>query len=183
MRMTSASGELTSMRCSMPASPFRPGLNGSSQTVRRPFRQSSITRTGSPPRTSSVSRIPGHRCSNEKPAPRAGNNAPGQRVAVDQNLLHRARLDPRIPPRMPRRICLPSWLPTVRAVCLAIVSTMPWRRFVPQRNSSTLDGACGAPAARSRPLQLDAPVTCCTRCTRCTWCTVACSASRTPTRD
>jgi hypothetical protein len=44
----------------------------------------------------------------QKPAPGAGNNAPGQRVAIDQNLFHRVRLDPRIPPRMPRKICLPS---------------------------------------------------------------------------
>src|SRR5215203_984669 len=72
-----------------------------------------------------------------QPPPRAWNDAPAQRIAIDENLLHRVRLLPKIPPSTPRNICRPSWLPTVRAVCLAIVSTMPWRRFVPQRNSST----------------------------------------------
>src|SRR6266478_7276763 len=48
------------------------------------------------------------------------------------------RLDPpRIPPSTPRRIWRPIWLPTVRAACLAMASTMPWRRFVPQRMSLT----------------------------------------------
>jgi hypothetical protein len=61
--MTIASGEFTSTRCSMPRRPLRPGLNGSSQTVRRPFKQSSIIRTRWPARRSSASTTPGHRAS------------------------------------------------------------------------------------------------------------------------
>ena len=50
------------------------------------------------------------------------------------------RAPPSTPPSTPRRIWRPSWLPTVRAACLAIVSTMPWRRLVPNRKSFT--GCC-----------------------------------------
>src|SRR5918994_7590471 len=90
-------------------------------------------------------------------AARAGNDAPAQRVAVHQDLFHRVRFEPRIPPSTPRRICRPIWLPTVRAACLAIVSTMPWRRFVPHRNSSTFDGGVGAPPAPVAPVAPVAP--------------------------
>ncbi len=58
---------------------------------------------------------------------------------------HYLRDPPRMPPSTPRRIWRPIWLPTVRAACLAIASTMPWRRFVPQRMSLDLrrrDAAC-----------------------------------------
>src|SRR5215472_6422231 len=61
---TRSSGELISITCSTPCSPFRPGFSGSSHTVRRPFRQFSITRTGSPPATSPRSITPGQRSSN-----------------------------------------------------------------------------------------------------------------------
>ena len=40
-----------------------------------------------------------------------------------------------MPPSTPRRIWRPTSLPTVRAACLAIASTMPWRRLVPQNRS------------------------------------------------
>src|SRR5215831_19159597 len=62
-RITSASGELTSMRCARPTRPLRPGLYGSSHTVRRPFRQSSITRTARPSAFSRLSMTPGQRAS------------------------------------------------------------------------------------------------------------------------
>ena len=45
---------------------------------------------------------------------------------------------PSIPPSSPLRICWPIWLPTVRAACLAIVSTIPCRRFVSHNNSLSI---------------------------------------------
>jgi hypothetical protein len=62
--MTRDKGEWVSMRCANPASPFRPGLKGSSHTVLRPFKQSSITRTRNPASRSLFSRTPGQRSSN-----------------------------------------------------------------------------------------------------------------------
>jgi len=44
--------------------PVTPRLNGSPQTVRRPFRQSSITLTCKPAAFSAFSSTPGHRSSN-----------------------------------------------------------------------------------------------------------------------
>src|ERR1700730_11408156 len=61
--MTSDNGEQISMRCCSPSIPFRPGLNGSSQTERRPFKQSSITRTRRPELFSLPSSTPGQRSS------------------------------------------------------------------------------------------------------------------------
>ena len=61
---------------------------------------------------------------------------------------------PKIPPSTPRRICRPTWLPIVRAVCLAMVSIMPWRRLVPNSASLTASpkpppwSCCAAPAPR-----------------------------------
>src|SRR3546814_16904274 len=56
-----------------------------------------------------------------------------------------------MPPSRPRRISRPIWLPTVRAVCLAMVSIMPWRRLVPNNASFITSpmpiavvGLCGA---------------------------------------
>jgi len=49
------------IRCASPTAPLRPGLNGSSHTVRRPLRQSSITRTAVPPLASAASSRPGQR--------------------------------------------------------------------------------------------------------------------------
>ena len=51
-----------------------------------------------------------------------------------------------MPPSTPRRICRPSWLPTVRAACLAMVSTMPWRRLVPHSKSLSLPARLRAAA-------------------------------------
>ena len=42
-----------------------------------------------------------------------------------------------MPPSTPRRIRRPTSLPTVRAACLAMASSMPCRRFVPHRRSLT----------------------------------------------
>ncbi len=42
--------------------------------------------------------------------------------------IYRRRDPPNMPPSRPLKICRPSWLPTVRTVCLAIVSTIPCRR-------------------------------------------------------
>ena len=64
MRITSASGLFTSMRWASPSSPLRPGLKGSSKTVRRPLRQSSIRRTSSPCALRPFSSRPGQRTSN-----------------------------------------------------------------------------------------------------------------------
>src|SRR5260370_26195748 len=61
--MTSDNGEWISMRCAKPLRPLRPGLNGSSQTVRLPFRQSSITRASWPKELSLFSSTPGQRWS------------------------------------------------------------------------------------------------------------------------
>src|ERR1700688_3310377 len=61
--MTRLKGELISMRCARPTRPLRPGLKGSSQTVRRPFRQSSMTRTEWPCSLSVISITPGQRAS------------------------------------------------------------------------------------------------------------------------
>ncbi len=61
INMTSDNGEQISMRCCSPSSPRLPGLTGSSQTVRRPFKQSSITR--SPELFSLTSNTPGQRSS------------------------------------------------------------------------------------------------------------------------
>src|SRR5690606_11996943 len=67
----------------------------------------------------------------------------GEQDAWCHRMLHRwkggaaQRLPPKMPPSTPRRICRPTWLPIVRAVCLAMVSIMPWRRLVPNSVSRT----------------------------------------------
>mgnify|MGYP000446878725 CR=1 FL=1 len=66
MITTRSSGEWISMRWARPERPFRPGLKGSSQTVRRPFRQSSTTRTGRPRDARVNSMTPGQRWSNDR---------------------------------------------------------------------------------------------------------------------
>src|ERR1700756_512047 len=52
------------MRCASPERPLRPGLNGSSHTVRRPFKQSSMTRTRREETFSLFSSTLGQRSSN-----------------------------------------------------------------------------------------------------------------------
>src|SRR6266446_10505686 len=59
---TRASGEFISIRCSTPTRPFRPGLYGSSHAVRRPLRQSSMTRTCWPAVSRSEERRVGKEC-------------------------------------------------------------------------------------------------------------------------
>ena len=88
MRMTSASGELTSIRCSIPTRPLRPGLKGSSHTVRRPFRQSSITRTSVTGFHERAFHHTGPSCRERPALSSVRNDAPRQRVGVDEDLLH-----------------------------------------------------------------------------------------------
>ena len=56
-----------------------------------------------------------------------------------------------MPPSTPRRICRPTWLPIVRAACLAIDSTMPWRRLVPKHHIVASPAPGPRRPARARP--------------------------------
>src|SRR5690606_29231026 len=68
-----------------------------------------------------------------------GNAGKGNEAAIHRFSSFWFRVDHFLPPNRlpitPRRICRPIWLPTVRALCFAMVSTIPWRRLVPNTMS------------------------------------------------